>query len=220
MAVKSGPHDGTDADEVAVNNFVQNPGRVVCISAGNDGANPIHINNNVSNGSPATISVTVPTYTATTPVGSDKNYFVLDMWLPNTQAMSLNIKSPSNISVTTPSDADTTSKLQTDGTIDTWNHVELQNAHRHIQVWIHDATSALPKSGTWTITLSTTGSSVAFDGWLDSDLGGSSASLPNGNTNKTVAMPGTASGAITVGSYVTKWSWTQLQWRQLVLWRS
>jgi minor extracellular serine protease Vpr len=204
---QQGPHDGTNPDEVVVNNFVQNPGRVVCISAGNDGGNAIHVNDNVSNGSPATISVTVPTYTATSS-GQDKNYFVLDIWVSSAQSMSVTIQSPSNIVVTTPSDADTTSKLLTDGTIDTWNHIETQNSHRHIQVWIHDATASLPKEGTWIITLSTTGSSVAFDGWLDSDLGGSVASLPTGDRNKTVTIPGTASGAITVASYVTKWSWS------------
>jgi hypothetical protein len=83
-------------------------------------------------------------------------------------------------------------------------------------VWIHDADASFPpKSGTWTITLSTTGSSVVFDGWLDSDLGGSKASFPNGNTNKTVGMPGTAAGAITAASYVTKWSWTDYRGESL-----
>ena len=92
--------------------------------------------------------------------------------------------------------------------IDTWDHIELQNHHRHLQVWIHDASRYVPKYGTWTITLTTTGNSVSFDAWIDSDLSGSYATLPNGNTNKTVSVPGTAYGAITVGSYITKWTWT------------
>jgi len=78
-------------------------------------------------------------------------------------------------------------------------------------MWIHDAIASVPpKSGTWTITLSTTGGSTAYDAWIDSELGDGSvsASLVGGNTNKTVSIPGTANGAITVGSYVTKWSWT------------
>jgi hypothetical protein len=39
-------------------------------------------------------------------------------------------------------------------------------------------------------------------------VGNSSVTIVNGDANKTVAMPGTADGAITVASYVTKWSWT------------
>jgi minor extracellular serine protease Vpr len=202
-----GSHDGTEDDEVAVNKFVQNPGRMVCISAGNDGANPIHANGTIGNDVPDSILVNVPTYTPTS-TGMDNNYFTLDIWLPNSNPVDLSVKSPMNNTYFTPSESSIDGQKSPEGTIDTWNHVELsQNQHRHMQVWIHDATSVVPKSGTWTITLSTTGSSVTFDAWIDSELGSSSATLKNGNTNKTVGIPGTAAGAITVGSYVTKWSW-------------
>jgi hypothetical protein len=66
----------------------------------------------------------------------------------------------------------------------------------------------VPQSGPWIITLSTTGTSTTYDAWLDSELGDLSATITGGNNNKTVAMPGTADGAITVGAYVTKWFWT------------
>ena len=201
-----GSHDGTDDSEVAVNSFVQNPGRVVCIAAGNDGDNNIHTNGSIANGSPAVITVTVPTYTENPGTANDE--FILDIWLPDSNAVDLKVTSPTNMIYSTPADSSIDGLNRPDGTIDTWNHIETQNRHRHLQVWIHDATASVPKSGTWTITLITTGSSVTFDGWIDSDLGGSFATLPNGNTNKTVAVPGTANGAITIASYVTKWSWT------------
>ena len=71
-----------------------------------------------------------------------------------------------------------------------------------------DATANVPKTGTWTITLTRSSGSTTYDGWLyDCDLGGSKATLPTGNTSKTVAMPATANGAITVGAYVTKDWW-------------
>ena len=202
-----GSHDGTNDDEVAVNNFVQYNGRVVCIAAGNDGDNKIHTNGTVSNGSPAAFQVNVPTYSAAD-IGMDNNYFIIDMWLPNSNAVSLTITSPSNTTYSTPADSSIDGLNRPDGTIDTWNHTETPYNHRHLQVWIHDATTIVPIPGLWTIKLTTSGSSVAYDGWIDSDLSGSYATFPNGNTNKTVAMPGTANGAITVGSYVTKWSWT------------
>ena len=211
-----GSHDGTNADEVAVDDFVTNhgPGRVVCIAAGNDGAHLIHINGTVANGSSDTINVTVPTYTANS--GTGNNEFQFDIWLQGSNAVSLTIKSPTGFVYSSPANGQIDGLNGADGTIDTWNSIETQNQHRHTGVWIHDADASFPpKSGTWTITLSTTGSSVVFDGWLDSDLGGSKASFPNGNTNKTVGMPGTAAGAITAASYVTKWSWTDYKGESL-----
>jgi len=200
-----GPHDGTNADEVAIDNFI-GTGRVVCVAAGNDGANAIHVNGNVSTGSQTSFSVSVPTYTATSK-GANNNYIILDMWLPNADAVTMSLVTPSNKSYVTPADSSLDGLNMADGTIDSWNYVESQNAHRHIQVWIHDATDTLPKTGTWKVSLQTTGSSVAFDGWIDSDLGGARATLPNGNSHETVAIPGSAKGAITVGSYTTKSVW-------------
>ena len=204
---QTGSHDGTNADEVAVDSFVTKSGRAVCIAAGNEGTHLIHINGTVANGSSDTIQVTVPTYSANSGSGNDE--FQFDIWLQGTNAVSLTIKSPTGLVYSSPANGQIDGLNGADGTIDTWNLIETQNQHRHTGVWIHDAiASSPPKSGTWTITLSTTGSSVAFDGWLDSDLGGSKASFPSGNTNKTVGMPGTAAGAITAASYVTKWTWS------------
>ncbi|MGA3287978.1 MAG: S8/S53 family peptidase [Bacteroidota bacterium] len=202
-----GSHDGTNDDEVAVDNFVKNAGRVVCIAAGNDGGNNIHINGTIANGSPAVITVTVPTYTQNPGTANDE--FILDIWLPDSNAVNLSVKSPTNSIYSTSTDSSIDGLNRPEGTIDTWNHIEQQNQHSHIQVWIHDAASPVPQSGQWTITLNTTGGSIAYDAWLDSELGdgSASASLVGGNTNKTVAMPGTASGAITVGAYVSKWYW-------------
>jgi len=203
-----GSHDGTDPEEVVVNNFVRNSGRVVCISAGNDGANPIHVNGTITNHSSDSIKVAVPTYTQNS--GTENDYFQLDIWLQDTNAVSLTIKSPTGLVYTSPATGELDGVPGADGTIDTWNSIEPQNQHRHTGVWIHDAiASAPPKSGTWTITIARTGSSVTYDGWIDGDLGTNDVSptLPYGNTNKTVAMPGTAAGAITVGAYETKYSW-------------
>jgi minor extracellular serine protease Vpr len=204
---QEGSHDGTNDDEVAVDDFVKNAGRVVCIAAGNDGSDMIHANGTVSNGSPSAITVNVPQgYTANT--GTDNAYFILDIWLPDSNAINMTVTSPTKSIYSTPTDSSIDGLNRPEGTIDTWNHIEQQNQHSHIQVWIHDAASPVPQSGQWTITLSTTGASTTYDAWLDSELGNLSATINGGNNNETVAMPGTADGAITVGSYVTKWSWT------------
>lgn len=203
-----GPHDGTNADEVAVDDFVKNhgPGRVVCISAGNNGANPIHMNGSVTNGSSTAISISVPSYTPY-PSGKDDNYFVLDIWLRTTKALSATVTSPNNIVFSSQLNKEVYGPNHSDGSIDIYDEIDPQNSLRHLQIYIYDSTSSVPKFGTWTVALNTTETSVAYDAWLDSDLNGPSASLTGGNTNKTVGMPGTADGAITAASYVTKWSW-------------
>jgi subtilisin family serine protease len=208
---QEGPHDGTNDDEVAVNNFVANhgTGHVVCISAGNDGANLIHTNGAIANGSSAVIKITVPTYTPNS--GTENDQFIFDIWLLNSnQVVNLSLQSPTGDIYSPSKDSSIDGLNRPEGTIDTWNQIETQNQHRHFGVWIHDAIESVPpKSGTWTITLTTTGSSVAYDGWLDSELGDGTASayIIGGNTNETVGMPGTAAGAITVGAYETKYSW-------------
>jgi minor extracellular serine protease Vpr len=202
-----GPHDGTCAYEVAVDNFVATPGRVVCISAGNNGADTIHVSGSVSSGSPASYTITVPTYTPK--AGIDNDYFYMTMWLPDSNAMDAKVTSPTNIIVTCPSNSDTTGTVKTDGTIEVANYISNLNSHRNIYVYVHDFDAYVPKTGNWTITLSKTSGSTTFDGWLAHDsLGGASATLPTGNTSKTVDMPGTSRGAITVASYATKWTWT------------
>jgi minor extracellular serine protease Vpr len=201
-----GSHDGTNPDEVAVDNFVRNPGRVVCIAAGNDGANPIHTNGTVVNGSSTTISISVPSYTPY-PSGASNNYFILDVWLQNNKALSATVTSPNGIIFSSQMNNDVVGQNQSDGTIDIYDAVDPQNSHRHIQISIYDATTSVPRSGSWTIALKTTETSVTYDAWVDSDLNGPSASLQNANTNETVGIPGTASGAITVGSYTTRSVW-------------
>jgi minor extracellular serine protease Vpr len=203
-----GAHDGTEPDEVAVDNFVQTPGRAVCIAAGNDGDHLDHFGGTVANGSPATIQVSIPAYTPSS--GTDNNAFVIDVWLPTAQTMSITATSPNSITYTCQSGATVTGQNSSDGTIDLLSASgnQTSNGHRDLQLYVHNATSSNPRPGTWTVTLNTTGSAVSFDAWLDNNLGGASASFPSGDRVKNVAMPGTARGAITVGSYVTKWYWT------------
>ena len=110
--------------------------------------------------------------------------------------------------MTGPANSDTYGYDDSDGTVEIINTIETQNSHRHIKIIVDDSYDYVQKKGLWTITLTTVGSAVTYDGWINSTLGSKSATLPAGNPSKTINMPGTAAGAITVASYVTKWSWT------------
>lgn len=206
----SGPHDGTIATEVAVDDLVRTPGRVVAISAGNDGANSIHIAGSLSPGASATINITVPTYNRL--AGANNDRFILDVWFNGGPTVTAKITSPTGITYTRDLESAGTLANDADGSIYLYNWNSSLNGHRNIYLSVADADSARPpRVGTWILELSNIFATTSYNGWLASrTVGTTSARLEGGNTQKTVAMPGTAREAITVASYVTKWSWPSI----------
>ncbi|MBM4168628.1 MAG: T9SS type A sorting domain-containing protein [Ignavibacteria bacterium] len=202
-----GPHDGTRDYEFAVDQFVNTPGRIVCISAGNDGASNIHIDGTVSTGSSTTITFTVPTYTATS--GTNNDRFTLDLWF-NTpvNAVIATLTSPGGIVATRTAGQTGSEADNTDGTITVDNYLN-NSGLRGVWVDVRDADATRPpKTGTWTLVLSGISATTTYDGWMSrTTVGTTSVTVSGGNTNKTVSSPGTSNNAITVGSYVTKWTW-------------
>ncbi|MBF8294050.1 MAG: hypothetical protein HW389_595 [Bacteroidetes bacterium] len=206
---QTGPHDGTRGYEVAVDNFVQTPGRVVAISAGNDGARIMHSEGTISSGGAATISVNVPTFTPT--AGADNDKFTLEVWFNSSIGLTATATSPSGISVSASTDASSSAANNNDGSIDLFNS-KGSNGNRFIQLAVRDRdTSKVTKSGVWTLALSSVTNAAAYDAWLSSStVGSSTVTIVGGNAQKTVSSPGTSFGAITVASWVTKNSWVSV----------
>ena len=205
-----GPHDGTRDYEFAVDQFVNRPGRIVCISAGNEGASNIHVEGTVSVGTQTVITFTVPTYTPTSGTSNDR--FTLDLWFnAPVNAVTATLTSPGGV-VATRTTGQTGAELDnTDGTITLDNYLN-NFGLRNILVDVRDADAARPpKSGAWTLVLSGISATTTYDGWMSrTTVGAASVSVSGGNTNKTVASPGNSKDAITVASYVTKWNWPSL----------
>ena len=201
-----GPHDGTLDYEVAVDNFVQTPGRVVCIAAGNNGATNIHVSGTIAPSSPATVSVYVAPY-----IRNNSDHFYLDLWLRDSSATVATVTSPAGEIYVAPSDYDGYASSDSNGIIYVWNYPYYGNHNREIEVDVFDtaASNPSPTAGTWTIQLSkTSGSTSNFDGWLfEAELGNVLALLLNGDAQKIITSPGTSKGAITAASYVTKSDW-------------
>lgn len=192
-----GSHDGTRPYEVAIDAMVATPGRVVVVSAGNDGASNIHLAGALSASEFRDIQVVVPSYTPNS--GSNNDQFLLEVWFQGSQAVNAAVTSPNGLSTSGP-----------DGTITLSDGVSAANGHRWITLWVRDGTETVPpREGTWTLRLSNPSTSIIqFDGWLAvRRVGKTLATLVGGGNSKTVSMPGTATGAITVGSFVTKWGW-------------
>jgi subtilisin family serine protease len=202
-----GPHDGTRTYETAMNSFVSTPGRIVVVSAGNDGNGSIHAGGTLGADAVATFTFTVPAYTPTSGTGNDEFFF--DLWLGANTGVSATITSPNGVVFTRAAGETGDSPTTTDGTITLWNYISTLNSKRNVQCWVHDATSATPASGTWTLTITnTTSSAQSYDGWLASRLVcGAAVTVAGGDNAKTVSMPGTSAGAITVASWVTRWGW-------------
>lgn len=198
----SGPHDGTLATEIAVDNFVSTPGRVVAISAGNEGGSNIHLGGSIAAGGTFTTTITVPTYTPNS--GTTNDRFALDIWFNGNPSVTVSLVSPSQVTYS----EGTTATTNTDGQVIISNAQDATNFDRRVTVEVRDGDATRPPaSGTWTLNLSSP-VGTTFDGWVTSSTVGTASVVVSGaNNQKTVAMPGTAQGAITVASYVTKWSW-------------
>jgi len=199
---QEGAHDGTSPYEVAVDEFVSNPGRVVCVAAGNSGEDEIHFSGSIASGSSATVTIIVPSYTPAP--GTENDDFDIDIWFPSGLAINASVTSPDNVVFSGPGVA----ANQSDGTIELDNQVSPYNSHEEVELYVHDQTSSVPKSGTWTLTLASPSAATTFDGWIaDESVGGYGISVPGANNSESVSMPATAQGAISAASYVTKWGW-------------
>jgi len=215
IGAQYGAHDGTSPYEVAVDSFSTTPGRVVCIAAGNDAKFPIHTSGSLSNNSSISFNLIQPPYIPSS--DSLHHFFDFMIWFQGDVSASGNnalvatVSSPSGITYSCLKDSFGTASDTSDGFINLINYKATENNHRCIELYVQHSAVAPPKVGTWNLTVTTSQSTpIEYDAWITVRAGAQDIpylSLENGDNQKTVALPGTSRNAITVGSYVTKWSW-------------
>ena len=212
-------HDGTDVDEIGIDNQLQSAGRAIAIAAGNEGQDHVHCDSAVAQGGSITYNFSIPSYSPTAGPGNDDLWF--DVWYKPGDQFTITVKSPNGSVVAAAPGAQTTVETPSDG------HVLISNAPggadpldstKDCTIEIYDAVaSKAPRNGAWSLTIS--GTSItqggAFDIWLDyteiSSASGDSPEFTSGYTfRKLVGSPGTSKKAITVGSYVTRGSWKSI----------
>ena len=193
----SGPHDGTGAEDQAVDNFVSSsPGRVVVISAGNNGADNIHITGSLASGSTKDFYFNVSSYMAQS--GSQNDDFGFDLWFDNSGSVSSVVTTPNSITASS-------SKSTTDGYIEMGSSSATGDRETYFYVYDINSTQT-PAPGNWRFTVTNNSSqSMVYHGWLY--IKTMNVSLSGGNSEYTINSPGTANDAITVGSFVTRWRW-------------
>ncbi|MFA5833449.1 MAG: S8 family serine peptidase [Bacteroidota bacterium] len=212
-----GSHDGTQPEEVTVNTELSGTtGRQIVIAAGNEGSDAIYGTATLTNGTSKSFTFDIPVYTPTS--GTTNDYVLFSAWYKTGDNFTVEVKTPNNTTVMAASGASQQNST-TNGHVKILNGTGAANSKgvKECIIEIYDATTTTPAAGTWTITV--TGGTMSQGGLFDIWLSGSSIQGNGGETveftsghsfSKLVGMPGTAENGITVGSYVTKWSWTAI----------
>ncbi len=213
----NGPHDGTTLVEQFIDGMFGSGvrGKALVAAAGNDGDDPIHASGSFSPTKRSyEIRMRIESYDPKD--GARNDYVSVEVWYPGTVSLSFTVKSPSGKQVgpvrTGQKDYGDTS----DGLIWVDNASQgrdPRNGDRSVLFQVYDYhADRPPKSGVWTLTLQ--GSSGHFDLWtasasMDVEL------LDYLDPSIKVGVPGSARHVITVGSYITKKEWTDLDGHRL-----
>lgn len=193
-----GPHDGTSLFEQGMDELVSGSGRVIVVSAGNEGDEPIHASATLQGGS-STFRVD--------PNGWDAD---IDMWYPGSSQFTISVSPPSGAPIVVSQGTDSGPVMTASGSVRVDNAASGVNASNGD----HEAyirLSGLSGSGSWDITvIDTGGTGGKFDAWIVSG----SAEIANGTSSSTIDEPGNARDVITVGSFNTKAVWNSLAGEQ------
>ncbi len=194
---QSGPHDGTDPLDLAID-AMTGPGHLVVAAAGNEGMNKIHSEIAITPHQTTSTTFNIPSY------GYASNPFIaVDGWLTQGPTISVTLTTPSGYNlgpiavgqVNVWSNADGSVRLEVPAGSPTQLHLSVSN----------------PGAGTWTVRVNAgNSSSGTMDFWIsDYDLAGSKPEMVQGQTfAKCVASPATATNVVAVGAYTTKKYWT------------
>jgi len=209
LGANSGPHDGTSAQDQAIDNFVSSSsGRAVVISAGNAGTSGMHLSNVISAGETASFDIDVP---SSVPSGE----FRADTWSSSSNDATIEIETPGGTTVgpLTPSDSDGELVQSTsEGRVRLQNYLpsSLGGGDRRLMIEVDDDDGSAPAQGTWTVTVSNTSASSLthhvwlYDSFLSEDV---YADLVGGDSKYTIGTPGSSKEAITVGAFNHRWRW-------------
>jgi subtilisin family serine protease len=194
-----GSHDDTSPLELVLDDLSAQ-GVVVVVAAGNEADSQVHVTGSLSLANSSRVGWG--------PTGQAHNA-VVDVWYPTDRAVSATLVTPSGSAVPGPTRSDGIKTV--DGLITILSATTAKGKEITVSV---EANDTLQTSG-WNLILSPVdeGPALRWDAWVDSDsCSYPAASFSSGEGYKidasgTVTVPGTASGVITVGAYVSKNSW-------------
>ena len=192
----SGPHDGTSLFEQGLDELVEGPGRVIVVSAGNEGDRAIHVSHTLNGGS------------FTFSVNPASNALDLSLWYPGGSQFTLTVLPPGGVPLVVP--CGTTGHTNTaGGSIYVENATvgpNPNNGDNEIMIMLNNVIAGTP----WGFTVSDAGGGGRFDGWITSNGG----RILGGDSTHTIDEPGNAERVITVGAFNTKAQWPSVSGEQ------
>ncbi|MBT4993702.1 MAG: S8 family serine peptidase, partial [Candidatus Marinimicrobia bacterium] len=210
LGSQSNAHDGTSTLDAAVNSFTSSGnGRVAIVAGGNAGNELIHVTGTVNASATGNIVVNVPSYTPNGGTGDDA--FFLELWWNNGDDVTVAIVSPNSQGFSLTAGQDPGGGVATtDGAVDMNNIIDADhsNGDRMTELIVYDGQAGVPVvSGSWTLQMTNNSTStMTYHAWMYQST--MSATITGGDHNSTIASPGSASSAITVGAYTARWRWT------------
>jgi len=191
-----GPHDGTSTDEQAIDGLVGSgkPGKAIVVSAGNEGDEHTHASGQVPQGGTNDVSFEV----------SRPTLVLVDVWYAGSDTFGIGFRDPTGAGLDpTPilpgGDACYAGGSNRVCIISKANNPN--NGDKEISLLFFAVTT-----GRWRFILH---SNTVVDGHFDAWIQGAEFSTDVDDRMR-IGMPGTARNAITVGAYVTKDQWTDV----------
>lgn len=215
-----GPHDGTESQDQQIS-ALTGPGKLVCVSAGNSGADSIHAELTVTQGSSTSVTFRIPSYSPNQPNSQD-DYLNVDAYYKVGDTLAVQVQAPNGWTSPVVAFRGTyggqASASQGYVYIDNGSNSNLPQPLSNneynliIQVFDLDSTKT-PAAGFWTITV--TGTKVHAGGYMDLWMAdswfGTQADISTWRLGFTplreVSTPGTSDSVICVGAYMTKKTW-------------
>ncbi|NQT63820.1 MAG: S8 family serine peptidase [Candidatus Marinimicrobia bacterium] len=209
LGSQSNAHDGTSTLDAAVNSFTSSGnGRVAVIAAGNAGNEDIHVTGEVAASDTGIVTINVPSFTPNAGINDDG--FYLELWWNNSDNITVKLVSPNSSTQTRTVGQDPGGfvYIGTDGIVDMNNIIDADhsNGDRMTELIVLDHTGTDVAEGDWILQLiNNSSSAMTYHAWMYQST--MNATVTGGDHNYTIASPGTASSAITVGAYTARWRW-------------
>ncbi|MFC1502353.1 S8 family serine peptidase [bacterium] len=209
---QKGPHDGTSLFEMGIDQLLnwQN-GRAVVISAGNDGDKNIHFSGTFAPG--VEMDTIIVEFQISDNILSVQDHISFDVWYFSfADLFSVSVETPSD-EVYGPVESGTSMSWTTsEGSISLDNASISTESDKELTIDVFDSMngSLLTNNlavGKWNLIF--IGRSGQFDGWLYDSTTDSEITSQE-DISILVAEPGNCNLGITVGSYVTRLSWSSL----------
>ncbi|HEX7878715.1 MAG TPA: S8 family serine peptidase [Candidatus Eisenbacteria bacterium] len=209
----TGPHDGSDPMDIALT-ALTGPGKILVTAAGNEYGRARHAEWTASTSQPAgSMTVNVPTYAASS---NASDHFLVEAWYDAGENATVSVTTPAGL-IVGPVLRGTQLTLNTpSGVVNIKNGVTTSaNGSYKVEFNITRGSLTYPAvaAGTWSLNyLAVTNPYFRVDAWLTSwILGSGAATFVNGKTeSRLIGSPSTAQGAISVSSYTTKRTWTDI----------